>query len=132
MAQNEGVDESISGNFLYSEGRSASFQFSTKFNSNCEAHIYGTEGKMTLKFPFWCSKNLELKNGEIIEFPLPDGKHPWNFNNSAGLGFEAEHVRNCLLKGLKESPAVSHAETLVIAELMEKVRKQIGVTYEQD
>ena len=77
--------------------------------------------------------SLELKNGEMVEFPLPEtSRHPFNFLNSAGLGYEAQHVRECLLKGLKESPAVSHTETLTIAELMEEVRKQVGVVYDQD
>ena len=87
---------------------------------------------MSLKFPFWSATKLELKNGEIIEFPLPEGRHDFNFCNSAGLGYEAQHVRECLLKGLTESPAVSHNETLTIAELMEEVRKQVGVIYDQD
>merc|ERR1719232_1318408 len=97
----------------------------------CEAHVYGTKGTMSLKFPFWCSNKLQLSDGKIVEFPLPEGPHEFNFWNSAGLGFEAQHVRECLLKGLKESPAVTHAETLTIAELMENIRKQIGVVYPQ-
>ena len=69
----------------------------------------------------------------MVEFLLPEtSRYPFNFLNSAGLGYEAQHVRECLLKGLKESPAVSHTETLTIAELMEEVRKQVGVVYDQD
>lgn len=127
-----GVDDFVSGTFLYSNGKSASFQFTSKFDTNCEAHIYGTRGKMTLKFPFWCADKIQLPDGQVMEFALPQGKFDFNFWNSAGLGFEAEHVRQCLLKGQVQSPAVSHEETLCIAELMESIRKQIGVEYDQD
>ena len=53
---------------------------------------------MTLKFPFWCADKLELSNGEVLEFPLAKAKYDYNFLNSSGLGFEAQHVRECLLK----------------------------------
>merc|ERR1711978_696632 len=97
-----------------------------------EAHIYGTDGSMTLKFPFWCADTLQLRDGSAASFPLPAGKFEFNFGNSAGLAYEAMHVRQCLIEGLKESPALSHSESLMIAELMEDIRKQLGVTYEQD
>merc|ERR1711935_64959 len=128
----DGVDEFGSGTFLYSAGRSATFQYTSRVDTNNEAHIYGTKGKMTLKFPFWCTTKLQLQNGEVVEFSLPKAKYDYNFLNSGGLGIEAQHVRECLLKGLKESPALPHIETLTIAELMESIRKQIGVAYPQD
>ena len=128
----EGVDCYGSVTFLYSGGRAATFQYSSKVDAPCEAHVYGTDGSMSLKFPFWCSNKLQLKDGKVVEFPLPEGLQEFNFFNSAGLGYEAQHVRECLLKCLKESPAVPHSETMTIAELMEDIRKQIGVVYEQD
>jgi len=128
----DGVDEFGSGTLLYSAGRSATFQYSSKIEIKNEATIYGSKGKMTLKFPFWCADKLELSNGEVLEFPLAKAKYDYNFLNSSGLGFEAQHVRECLLKGFKQSPALYHSETLTIAELMEDVRKQIGVVYPQD
>ena len=74
-----------------------------------------------------------VENGEIVEFPLPkSGKVDFNFQNSAGLAFEAQHVRHCLIHGLTESPKVSHEETLTIAKIMEEIRKQVGVVYDQD
>ena len=129
----DGVDESVSVTLVYSAGSMASLVFTTRANTSCEATIYGTEGSMTLKAPFWCPTKLQLKDGGIADFPLPEsGKVAFNFRNSAGLGHEAQHVRECLLAGLTESPKVTHAETLAIAELMEEIRKQVGVAYDQD
>ena len=63
---------------------------------------------------------------------LPDTKLPFNFSNSAQLVYEAQHVRECLAAGLTESPKVTLDETLLVAEIMESIRKQVGVTYPQD
>ena len=51
------------------------------------------------------------------------------FNNPR---YEAHHVRDCLLKGLKESPTVPHRDTLLMAEILEEVRTQVGVVYPWD
>jgi len=67
-----------------------------------------------------------------IDYEYPEAKIPFNYTNSVGLRYEAQHVRECLKKGLKESPVVSLDETLLLAELMESVRKQVGVDYPQD
>ena len=56
----------------------------------------------------------------------------YTFENSANLAYEADHVRNCLLEGRLESLNISLDESLLIAELMESVRKQVGVSYHQD
>lgn len=50
---------------------------------------------------------------------------------SLGLG----HSKCCFVPGfagLLESPLITLDETLVIAEIMETIRKQVGVVYPQD
>jgi dihydrodiol dehydrogenase / D-xylose 1-dehydrogenase (NADP) len=105
-----------------------------------------------VKAPFWCSDTIETSSGPL-HFPFPDNaKLDYNFTNSAGLRYEAQHVRECIKvrgqsqdpkvvntfqpdffqNGLTESPVMSLDESLLIAELMEKVRKDIGVIYPQD
>ena len=129
----DGVDHTISATMLYKNQRTASFQISSQVENSCEASVYGLKGSMKLLKPFWCADKLQLKNGEIVEFPLPkSGKVDFNFQNSAGLAFEAQHVRHCLIHGLTESPKVTHEETLTIAKIMEEIRKQVGVVYDQD
>ena len=88
---------------------------------------------MTIGFPFWSSKHLTTDD-KVYDFTpeYNDAGKKFNFHNSAGLRFEAQHVRECLLKGLKESPVMSLEHTLTAAEIMEEVRKQVGVKYPQD
>ena len=126
----EGVDESVDVILHYSGNRSATFSTSSKIKMDCEAEAIGTKGTLKLSNPFWCSTRLTTPNG-IQEFPFkddPDAKY--NFINSAGLAYEAQHVRECLRKNLLESPVVSHAETLLVAQILEEILKQIGVNYE--
>lgn len=40
-----------------------------------------------------------VANDEEIKYPLPEPGLPLNFTNSTGLRYEAEEVRQCLLKG---------------------------------
>lgn len=128
----EEVDQSVAVTFIYKDGKTACFQTHVKTAMPCEASVYGEKGSMKLPYPFWSSNKLVTVDGNTQEFPLPEGKYPFNFPNSAGLGYEAQHVRECLQQGLTESPKVSHADTLLFAELMEKVRKEVGVVYPQD
>nr|KAF6268594.1 dihydrodiol dehydrogenase [Myotis myotis] len=87
---------------------------------------------MEILDPCWCPTELVVK-GERKEFPLPPapGKE-FHFTNGAGMTYEARHVRECLRKGLKESPVVPLAESELLADILEEVRKAIGVTFPQD
>lgn len=58
-----------------------------------------------------------------------DAVLPLNFLNSEGLGYEAEHVRICLLAGKKQSDVMPLEHSLIVAEIMESVMKQLGSIY---
>lgn len=63
---------------------------------------------------------------------MPQAKHEFNFINSCGLRYEAEEVRKCIREGKKESENVTHNESLLIANIEDEIRKQIGVKYPED
>lgn len=48
-----------------------------------------------------------------------------------GLGNEALHVQECLRDGLTESPLVPHAQTLELLGVMDDLRGQLDVTYDE-
>jgi len=127
----EGVDESTSVTLLYSGGRTATFVTNSKVELPNEAFAVGTKGTLKLEAPFWCSLGLVGPKG-TEKFPLPPAVKKLNFGNSEGLAYQCHEVRRCIKSGLTESPVVSHKETLQIAEILESVRKQIGVVYLQD
>ncbi|CAD6226814.1 GSCOCG00005926001-RA-CDS [Cotesia congregata] len=126
----DGVDKSMSATLIYKNDRTATIMTHSVVTLPNEAVIIGTKG--VIKIPtFWCPVTAELPSGKI-KFDLPKAPHEFNFVNSAGLRYEAAEVRACLQAGLKESPKVSHAESLMIAELEDELRRQIGVVYPQD
>nr|XP_053649377.1 trans-1,2-dihydrobenzene-1,2-diol dehydrogenase-like [Cherax quadricarinatus] len=82
-----------------------------------------------VNYPMWCPESFESPSGKY-ESLLPKSNHSFNFGNSQGLMYEAVEVRRCIKEGLLESPGMSHEESLTIAEIMEQIRRQVGVKYE--
>jgi predicted dehydrogenase len=46
-----------------------------------------------------------------------------------GFQFEAAHVRDCLKKGLTESPRVTKKESLMLMRISDEIRRQAGFAY---
>ena len=128
----DGCDESTSVTLIYTKGRTATLVTHSRVQLPNNATIVGTQGTITVPRPMWTPLSLETPSGKQ-EFQLPGpSSHQYNFANSANMAHESDHVRECLLAGLKESPLVSLEETVTMARIMETVRRQVGVTYPQD
>jgi len=128
-----GCDESTSTTLIYSEGRTATLLTSAMADLPCEALIVGTKGNIKLREPFWTALSVESPEG-TQSWTLPAGAklQTFNYGNGENMSFESQHVRDCLKAGRTESNLVSLDETLLIAEIMEQIRKQVGVVYPQD
>lgn len=50
----------------------------------------------------WCPTSL-IVNDKETEFPVPEPCMPVNFINSTGMRYEAEEVRQRLLKGIQNN-----------------------------
>jgi len=50
----------------------------------------------------------------------------------AGYHYEARHVNECLKKGLIESPVMTHADTLLLMEILDRIRKKARIEYPAD
>ncbi len=124
-----GVDEQCAVTFLYDNGAIAQL-FST-FSSNLatEAHINGTKGRYKLTHRFYSPD-------AIIEYypGQPDSKQIIEVERGGGHGYqhEAQHVCECLQKGLTESPVMTHDDTLQLMEVLDAIRKEAGIKYKQD
>uniref|UniRef100_A0A8D0DHS9 Trans-1,2-dihydrobenzene-1,2-diol dehydrogenase n=1 Tax=Salvator merianae TaxID=96440 RepID=A0A8D0DHS9_SALMN len=126
-----GVDETVSIILNYSGNRQATLTCTMAAKMPSRASIYGTKGMIEIPGHFWCPTELVV-NGQREEFPLPPPSQKLQFCNSTGLRYEAEHVRQCLLKGLKESPVMTHADSELVNGILEEARRQVGVVYPQD
>ncbi|XP_008567534.1 PREDICTED: trans-1,2-dihydrobenzene-1,2-diol dehydrogenase [Galeopterus variegatus] len=127
-----GVDDTVTVLLQYPGGVHASFTCSITAKLSNTAFVSGTKGMAQILDPCWCPTELVVK-GKHTKFPLPPTPNKeFNFLNGAGMSYEAQHVRECLRKGLKESPVITLAESELLADILEEVRKAIGVTFPQD
>lgn len=126
-----GADETVIVTLKFSGNRLAVFTGSSSFLLPNEAVVVGTKGTIKIPDHMWCPTTLDV-NGKVTEYPVPEPYLPINFIRSTGMRYQAEEVRQCLLKGLKESSIMSHADSVLLAELEDEVRRQIGVVYSQD
>ncbi|KAM3877154.1 trans-1,2-dihydrobenzene-1,2-diol dehydrogenase-like [Diretmus argenteus] len=126
-----GVDESMTVTMKFSGNRMAVIICSLAVDLPNDALIVGTKGTIRVPAHMWCPTTL-LVNGKETHYPLPEQCQPLNFKNSTGMLYEAEEVRQCLLKGLKECPGMTHADSLLLAEVEDEARRQVGVFYSQD
>uniref|UniRef100_A0A8D3A7F1 Trans-1,2-dihydrobenzene-1,2-diol dehydrogenase n=1 Tax=Scophthalmus maximus TaxID=52904 RepID=A0A8D3A7F1_SCOMX len=118
-----GVDETVAVTLKFSKNRLAVFTCSSNIKLSNDAIIVGTKGTIRVPDHMWCPTSLVV-NGKETEYPVPEPYLPLNFINSTGMRYEAEEVRQCLLKGLKQSAVVSHADSLLLAELEDEIRRQ--------
>ncbi|KAB1278672.1 Trans-1; 2-dihydrobenzene-1; 2-diol dehydrogenase [Camelus dromedarius] len=75
---------------------------------------------------FTCSITVLLSNTVSVS-----GKE-FSFTNGMGMNYEAKHVQESLQRGLKESPVIPLAQSELLADILEEVRKVIGITFPQD
>ena len=125
----EGVDEQCAILFKYHNGAMAQLFCSLLSNLGTEADIGGTKCRLRLTSRFYApSANIELFTGrEDSKQIIPVHKEP-----GSGYQFEARHVGECLRKGLIESPVMTHADSLLIMETLDRIRAAAGIHYPAD
>jgi len=129
----DGIDDSASATLIYPGGRTATVIIQGTVKMESEAYACGTKGSIKVPMRFWCPTELvtPTTNG-VQQFELPQTEKTFNYANSVGLSYQAQEVRRCIQAGLLESPLMTLDESLVVAEIMESIRKQVGVVYPQD
>ena len=120
-----GVDSHTCVLLKYKNGAIADISSAILLRKPNEGYVYGNKGYAHL-LRFYAPQEIDiyLNNGETVKIPVP----------YAGNGFEEQiaHFSECVSKGLKESPVVTHEQTLYITKQMDIIRKITGVEYPQD
>lgn len=109
----------------YKNGAIADISSATLLRKPNEGFVYGTKGYARLpRFYAPQEINLFFNDGKTEQISVP----------YRGNGFEEqiEHFCDCINKGLKESPVITHEQTLYITRQMDEIRKLTGVVYPQD
>lgn len=120
----QGVDESEVIVLTSPDGAVATASTTMATQTPNTAVVAGTHGRVEIDGWFYFPTRVRLlsNDGELIdEYRSPDTIH--------ALHYEAAEVARRITAGESESPLMSHAETLRIMELMDDVRRQLGVTY---
>jgi len=126
-----GVDETASAVLTYPGGKTAVVTTHSRVELPNEGCIYGTEG--TIRVPrFWCPTTIITPDNNTINFELPKTAVQFKNPYTVGMVYEVLEVGKCIKAGLLECPKITHKESIQLAQLMDKVRKDVGVVFAQD
>jgi predicted dehydrogenase len=114
-----GVDEQTGMVFSYVDGGLALLACAVRTATPHLARISGTEGAIEIP-AFWHATSARL---------IRTGQEPVETSGESGYHFEAAEVMACLRKGRTESATMPLDESIAIAETMDRVRAEIGLTY---
>jgi predicted dehydrogenase len=117
-----GVDEQTIVGLRYADGSLGMAMSAIRTNLRCDARIVGEHGVIELPAFMHCPDRLTVstKHGSrTIECG-------WEGD---GLRFQIDEVNDCIRSGRTESTVMPLNDTIVLADLMDEIRRQIGVTY---
>jgi predicted dehydrogenase len=118
-----GVDEQVAAVLRHERGGLGVIQAAISVPLACTARISGSDGWIDLPAFMHCPTSLTVMAG-VSQPEVVDASFEGD-----GFEFEIAEVHRCLAAGLTESPTMPWAETLALAEAMDSVRAQIGLTY---
>ena len=118
----QGVDGLVGGVTRHESGAITTFTASIDALSDLTARVVGTEGIAVVAAPFWSPSEFTITGREGAE---PERVEMPN----RGLAHEAEHVGAQIRAGRIESDIQTWHATLANMELMDEIRRQVGVVY---
>ena len=127
----DGVDLELTAEMRYGGNKVGKFKTSVLTALSNVGKIVGTKGVITVP-SFWNPTSIIDVDGTEKSWPFPEAKYEFIHHNSCGLRYEAEEVRKCIRAGKLECELISLDESIVIARIEDKIRKEIGVKYPED
>nr|CAD2125077.1 unnamed protein product [Meloidogyne enterolobii] len=133
----------------YSDNKLARIFYSGEHRGDGELSIYCEKGNIRIPEFFWCPEEAIIRRypdpktvphvlsvkptTEKINNYLPEfNLFNYNYPKTAGLFYQIDHVSNCLREGKKESDLMTLNDSILLAETLDEIRKQLGVRYPQD
>ncbi|XP_078379106.1 trans-1,2-dihydrobenzene-1,2-diol dehydrogenase-like [Oculina patagonica] len=127
-----GADSTLTVTMLYKGNKTASSIISIAANLPNDATVVGSQGSLTIHAPFHGPTRYTTPAG-TKEYPLPQPSMPMNFENSTGMRYEIQAVRQSLLSGELENSAMPWKTTEKIFRWMDEIRHWlIGVVFKGD
>jgi predicted dehydrogenase len=123
-----GVDEQIVMALKFNAGQLATLSASFAAETPVEATIIGTNGYLRLHNRFHNATAL-------IDLKVPDQQEQRIVvpkEEGYGYQYEARHVTECLQQGLAESTVMTHDDSMLLIETLDRIRERCGITYAAD
>jgi predicted dehydrogenase len=122
----DGVDAQTSIVARTPSGQHAVLSASMVAKTPTTAVVCGTSARLEIAGDFYQPATITLRSprGEVL-----DVREPAPEERTGGLRYEAAEVARCLHDGALESALMPGDETLRVMELMDEVRRQVGVRY---
>ena len=117
-----GVDQHCEMTLRFPSGTEARLASSVSRETDHTAVILGTEGFIEIDL-FWCARRTVLYRGETRAVTA---ELPFLAN---GFEYQVMELGRLLREGALESPLLPHAESIGLLELMDEVRRRMGVRY---
>ncbi|MEM8618319.1 MAG: Gfo/Idh/MocA family oxidoreductase [Actinomycetota bacterium] len=124
----QGVDATL-GAVLGFERSVAVLTTSLEATSDLTATIVGTDGRIDIDAPFWFPQRYTLRRGVQRRDNNPDVEPEHHVHPNRGLAHEAEHAIERIRAGERQSDIVTWEATIAGMELMDEIRRQVGVIY---
>lgn len=119
-----GADGQGAVNFEY-ENMNATVLYSKIADSNLPTEIQGEEGLISLdKINIIGDVKLRSRKGEELILASPESKHEYYY--------EIAEFIDLIQSGRRESNINSHENSLITIEIVDEIRKQLGVVYPAD
>jgi predicted dehydrogenase len=118
-----GSDVTCHAVLQYGSGASAVISSTLACQTSLTAEIAGTEGLIRVSTPWYKNNRYEwgrtAESMQMVELePLVNG-----------FEYQIKETMECMGRGLIESPRLPHSFSLMMAEIMDEIRRQIGVVY---
>ena len=127
----ENTDTQCAVTFSYKNGVLAQLFSTFLSDSGTEADICGTKGRIRLTSRYYTPfTSIEYFTGKNETKQIIDTGS--SFEEGFGYQHEARHVCECLKKGLTESPVMTHADSLLLMQTLDAIRKEAGIIYPVD
>ena len=128
-----GVDEYNTFTLEYADGRIAVLSDGIGIKLDNSVFIGGTEGSVMLGEGWWHPSRAEFAPWGETDVGISEKRDVFDQPySSSGFQYEAKAVQQYYLEGLKEAPIMPLEETLIIARMMDTLRKQWSLVYKED
>lgn len=128
-----GVDVYNTFTFTYADGRIAVLSDGIGIKLDNRVFVTGTKGSVLLGEGWWHPDRAEFASRGNTEVGITADRDVFEqLYPSSGFQFEARAVQQHYLNGLKEAPEMPLDETLKIARMLDRIRKQWPLLYKED